>query len=140
MANFPYYGLEVEFSPNSKRKKVVWRPIIEIILLSGRKFISHPVLIDSGSDYNILDFEIASVFGLKLAKGKMRKIYGIGNQAIKTYEHSIQIKIPGFETYVADVLFAKLPGHTLGVLGNSGFFNKFTVEFDYKRKAIEINE
>lgn len=139
MATFPYYAFDVIFSPSSTRKKTVWRPVIEIILIGKKNYISHPVLIDSGSDCNIFDAEVADVLELTLKKGKMRKIYGFGSQAIKTYEHRIEIRIPGLETYTTKALFTKLPGHTLGVLGNVGFFDKFEITFDYENKNIDIN-
>lgn len=140
MATFPYYLFEVKFTPGSKRKKRVWRPVIEVILLKNDKFLSHPVLIDSGADYNLFRGEIAEIFGLKLTSGNKRIIYGLGNQPIKGYKHKIQLRLPGLDTVDTKAIFSKqLSEHAHGVLGNVGFFDKFTVEFDYNNKTIEVS-
>lgn len=140
MATFPYYSFEVRFTSASKRKKTIWRPLIEVILLKNNKYLSYPVLIDSGADYNVFHGEIAEILGLKLTSGNKRVLYGLGNQPIKGYEHNIQLRVPGLNTIDTKAIFSKqLPEYAHGVLGNVGFFDKFTVEFDYGDKTIEIS-
>jgi len=136
---FTYQAFEIEFSSGTKRTQSIWRPVIEIILLKGEKFVGYPVIIDSGADYNIFHAEVADILGINLTKGDNRDIFGLGNQKIKGYEHNIQIKIPGLKTYTTAAVFSKkIPEHAFGVLGNTGFFDHFKVVFDYKKKIIEV--
>lgn len=136
---YPYYAFEVKFSKNSDRKKTIWRPVVEVILLNKRKLVSYPVLIDSGADYNIFHSGVADALGIKLLTGKKRLIYGLGEQSIKGYECKVELKMVGLESISTKAIFTKeLSDHAFGVLGNSGFFNHFKVEFDYKEKTIEV--
>src|SRR3989344_6000303 len=129
---YHYYSFDVEFSPGTKRKKTLWRPIIEIILLYGKRVISYPVLIDSGADYNIFHSGVADALGIKLTSGKKRRIYGLGEQPIKGYEHKIDLKMVGLRSVQSKAIFTKeLSDHAFGVLGNEGFFSHFRVRFDY---------
>ena len=131
---YRYYSFEVEISAGTRRKKTVWRPIVEVILLHGKRIVSYPVLIDSGADYNIFHSVVAEALGINLTSRRKRKLYGLGGQPIKGYEHKINIKMVGLRTVESKAIFTKeLPGHAFGVLGNEGFFDHFEVRFDYNR-------
>ncbi len=136
---YHYYAFDVEFSPGTKRRKTLWRPIVEIILVYGKRIVAYPVLIDSGSDYNIFHSGVAEALDINLTFGKKRRLYGLGEQPIKGYEHKIDLKMVGLKTVKSSAIFTKeLSDHAFGVLGNVGFFNHFKVQFDYGNKIIDI--
>lgn len=137
---FNYKPEEVPLTPTSKRTTIVWRPIIPIILIKGKKLVGYEALMDSGADHNIFHGDLTEILGIKLTLGKSRKVYGLGGQSIKGYIHNLVIKPMGMEKYSAPVIFSKqMPEHSLGVLGNIGFFDKFKVTFDYEKKIIEVS-
>jgi len=136
---FKYKPEEVPVTPTSNRFKLVWRPIIPIILIKGKKFVGYEALIDSGADYNIFHGDLADILGIKLTKGKSRKVYGLSGQPIKGYIHVVEIKLAEMRAFKTSIIFSnQIPKYSLGVLGNEGFFNKFKVQFDYKNKQIEV--
>ena len=136
---FKYKPEEIPVTPTSKRVKVVWRPIIPIILIKGKKLVGYEALIDSGADHNIFHGDLAEIIGLKLTSGKSRKVYGLSGEPIKGYIHNIVIKPIGMKEFSTPVIFSlQIPKHSLGVLGNIGFFDKFEVSFDYKKKKIKV--
>lgn len=93
-------------------------------------------LIDSGADFCIFPTGIAKKIKINFAG--LKKIYFssatgdmvegfISNISLDIGEGSLEIKM----------VFADLPGNT-GILGQFGFFNKFKVSFDLKKKEIEL--
>ena len=139
MLEFPYVSFEVEFTPNTKRKKTIWRPVVEIIIFRGTKFAAYPVLIDSGADYNIFHGDLLLALGGKLTSGKKRNIFGIGNQPLKGYEHKAELKLPGGNKFESKAIFSnQIPDYAFGVLGQEGFFDKYDISFNFNRKIITI--
>lgn len=134
---FTYREIPILFSPATKRKKFIYRPILPVIIIHGKKFVGYEALVDSGADYNIFHSRIAEILGISLTKGHKRRILGIGNQELRGYEHDVTIKIAGRE-YVSKVIFSnKIPPNSFGILGNQGFFDHFKVTFKYP-KYIEL--
>jgi len=140
MIKYPYVSFEVEVAPNSKRKKTIWRPIIELIVFCGTQFAAYPVLVDSGADYNIFHSGLLEALGGKLTKGKKRRIVALGNQPLKGYMHNIKLKLVGGNKFESSAIFSnQIPDHALGVLGQNGFFDRYKITFNYKAKTINIS-
>ena len=134
---FTYREIPILFSPATKRKKFIYRPILPVILIRGKKFVGYEALVDSGADYNIFHSRIAEILGISLTKSHKRQILGIGNQELKGYEHDVNLKIARKE-YISKVIFSnKIPPNSFGILGNQGFFDHFKVTFKYP-KYIEL--
>jgi hypothetical protein len=140
MLEFPYVSFEVTPAPNSKRKKTVWRPVVEIIVFRNKMFAAYPVLIDSGADYNIFHGDLFTALGGKLTSGRKRRIVGLGDQPLKGYEHKIELKLPGGLKYTTQAIFSnQIPDHAFGVLGQEGFFDQHKVTFQYGKKIVSIS-
>ena len=58
---FPYKELPVTFARSSRRKRVVFRPIIPVIFLHNKRIASCEALIDSGADFKIIDREVYKI-------------------------------------------------------------------------------
>lgn len=107
--------------------------------MRGKKIVGYETLIDSGADHNIFHGEVAEVLGIKLTTGKKRKILGISGGPIKGYIHNIEIKPVSMDSFRTPVIFSnQLSPHSQAILGNTGFFDRFKVTFDYKNKSIDI--
>ena len=134
---FIYQELEIEPTPATTRKKLVYRPIIPVILICGKSVVGYLAVVDSGSDYCVFESKVADYLGIKLTSGNKRAIRGISGEPIKGYEHKIIFKIAG-KQYKTKVIFSKqIPPNSFGVLGNQGFFDHFKVTFKYP-KYIEV--
>lgn len=135
---YKYYPLNAR-PFGSTRVKTIWRPIIEAIFIKNKIYISHHILLDSGADVNLFRSEVAEALGIKINSGKKKKAKGIGDTPIKGYEHSFNIRIPGLRAVKTKAIFTNdLPDYAVSIAGNLGFFDKFKVSFDYKRKEIEV--
>ncbi len=137
--NFEYKKLEILPSPATQRKKSVWRPIIPVILKSEEIIVGYEALIDSGADYNVFPTSIAQALGIEVTKGSKRQIVGFGEQKIKGYEHTLELRVSN-KWYSTKIIFSsRMPTYSFGVLGNQGFFNHFLVTLNYLQKDIQIN-
>ena len=132
--DFPY----VQLNKSTKR------PIIPIYVKHGDKAIRYNVLIDSGSDINVFDAEVAEQLGIDVRKGKKGEIHGIGSNGKKTsgidiWSHEVDLFIPGEGTIKSPVAFAyKISDRGHGLLGQVGFFDSFIVRFDYGEDKISV--
>ncbi len=129
-----------------KKKSEFWgsyilRPIIPINLVVGGKELGYAALIDSGADFCIFDGQMGELLGIDVRSGKSLDFGGI--QALtgaEAFLHEITIKVGGWP-YKAKVGFSYdiVPyGH--GILGQKGFFDIFTVKFDYTKEEVELKE
>lgn len=113
------------------------RPIIDLWLnyKHGKMFGPVQALIDSGADYNLFPTEVANIIGIRLTKGVLKIIEGIGDKRIKTYRHlGVKMFVEGysFETFIDFSHEIKVP-----LLGQQGFFDKFKkISFDRVKEEV----
>lgn len=113
------------------------RPIIPIEVSYNGIEIPYEVLIDSGADTSIFDSNIADILGIYVVKGIRREVWGITGVPEYYYLHKVTIVINGLK-YKTDVGFMKLRNQSFGIVGQKGFFDKFTVKFDLQEEEIEV--
>lgn len=134
---FVYQEFEIQPSPATKRKKLIYRPIIPVILINNKKFIEYQALIDTGADFNVFEGGISQFLGIRLTSGNKRQITGLGGEKIKGYEHNMILRTAG-KQYNTKLIFSnQIPPYSFGVLGNQGFFDHYKVTFKYP-KYIEV--
>lgn len=117
------------------------KPIIPITILSNEKQVSYLALIDSGADFCIFDAAIGIYLGIDIKKGEQINFGGIQETGqAEAYLHKITLNIGGFsyETIVGFSDCIAKRGFT--ILGQKGFFDKFSVKFDYSKSEIELKE
>jgi len=94
-------------------------------------------LFDTGSDRNLFPGEVAKYLGVKVEKGKHRKIGGIGNnEPIDAYTHKVKIYV-GSYAFDTDIDFSFK--HQLPILGRIGFMDRYeSIEVNEKKKYIKL--
>lgn len=118
--------------------KDILRPIVDVIVIHNNMIVGYECLVDSGSDYNIFDEKLANTLDIDIKSGNERSIVGVGKQKLIGYEHNLNLRVIG-KSYSAKVIFCKdTSGNAMGILGNQGFFNKFDINFRYRKKYFEI--
>lgn len=113
------------------------RPIIPVEVSCNGIDIPYEVLIDSGADICIFDSNIADILGIDVVKGIRHEVWGITGVPEYYYLHRVTIVINGLK-YKTDVGFMNLRNQSFGIVGQKGFFDKFTVKFDLQEEEIEI--
>lgn len=138
LVEFGYTQFPIKALSSAKRKFFVSRPIIPLTILYKDRFVQYQALLDTGADYNVFHADIADYLGIDLTKGKTIRITGIGGDSIKGYQHKVEIKI-GKNLIQTTIVFSRqIPNNATAVLGNQGFFDHFTVTFNYKNEVISI--
>lgn len=115
-----------------------YRPIIPIDI-ELNEIIRYEVLVDSGADYCMFDEEVAEAIGIEdIATGKMFTFGGVTGDKKVGYWHTVTLSIKGC-TYQTKVGFsAEMRDDGYGIVGQKGFFDRFSIIFDYSNKTLTL--
>ena len=99
-----------------------------------------PLLVDSGAEDVLLDFEVAELMNIDLRGAKEERIYGFGNMEELGYAKQISILVEGFKhPIIADVIFVKNLGIT-GILGQRDLFEHYRITFDKPHRSFSLED
>lgn len=137
----PYKSFQIHPSNKlSPKNTELMRPIIQIDLINKKgKPFGYEALIDSGADYCLFHGVIGEQLGLNVKKGKQLGFYGTSGRSQIAYFHEITFTIQGKEITSTVGFSYGIESLSVGLLGQNGFFDKFTIRFDLKNKIIELN-
>lgn len=124
------------YAPFSKKR--ILRPVIPISIKikNSKRKVRYEALIDSGADLNILPIGLVEVLNINPANLKEIYFSGIDGDIIRGLIAEVIISLDDSD-FITKTVFAEISG-TIGVLGQYGFFDKFTIKFDLKREEIEV--
>jgi hypothetical protein len=112
-------------------------PVIPVTLRNGSTTVECQALIDSGATYNLFHASLAHTLGVDGTNGRKRQFTGISDKIINGYEATIEIRI-GDMFYPVPVYFSDdLNPNAKNMLGQIGFFDRFTVEFEGKTVLVK---
>jgi|SRR3989344_5977979 len=139
--NFKYRKFPV--NPNSHpfpNQKAALRPVIQIDFETPTGGFGYFVLIDSGADYCIFHAKLGEHLGINIKEGKQLTFYGTSGVSQIAYFHQISFKIGG-NLHTCDVGFSyDMEKLAYGLLGQYGFFDRWTVKFEYHKENVELKE
>ena len=119
-------------------KQFISRPIIPVSVHYKDKKIHYEALIDSGADFTILPLGLAEILNIDSSNSKEILFTGVDGGIIKGIIAKVDIEIGGF-SHKTHIVFAEISG-TIGILGQTGFFDKFIVKFDLIKEEIELKQ
>ncbi len=120
------------------QRRTVTRPVIDLLVHFNGKSIEYSALIDSGADYCIFHSDVGEILELDIKSGKKLMFYGTAGSPQHAYFHTIQIEIGGWPMDLYCGFSYDMQSLPYGLLGQTGFFDMFKVEFDYQNKRIEL--
>lgn len=119
--------------------EVVYRPVVDVEFKSrDNEWIElHPYL-DSGADISLIPLSFGKLLGLEINKEEIKELGGIGSDTIPVVIKIIPVRIRGFEfdLKVAWCLKEEVPA----LLGRSGIFEQFHINFKQDEKIIEFTK
>mgnify|MGYP001562644774 CR=1 FL=1 len=118
--------------------KEVWRPVVPIKIINRDKEFGYLALVDSGADFCIFHTEAAEILGIPVNNGKKLRFYGTSGTSQRAYFHTIQIEVAGWPMELYCGFSDDMKSLPYGLLGQTGFFDRFRIEFDYQNKRIEL--
>ena len=113
------------------------RPIIPLFLRVQDITVEYHVLVDSGADFNLFHTGLAGIFGIDLEYADTERISGIGGDVI-AYPFLIDIGVEQHTFFRTPALLTPDLPMSYGIVGQVGFFDKFSVEFTYETKNIAL--
>jgi hypothetical protein len=143
---FPYLCVPTDSSSAFPKRKALYRPVIPIHVYSPdlKYKFRHYALLDTGADYNLFHAGLLDILNVDyLKEGKREDMSGIEGTAVETYFHDVAIEIGPwrYEAYTGFTNYGMVSTSDqmlYGILGQVGFFERFKVTFDYKKREIEI--
>lgn len=122
--------------PYQKDHKGSWYPIIPVRLFNSDKLVDSSALIDSGATISIFKEDVAKPLGINIEKGEEIFLGGVGGR-IKGYIHTLEIEVAN-KKFRIPIVFSYEYLVSLNLLGRDSFFNKFLLNFDERRKKLEL--
>lgn len=118
----------------------ILRPVIPVKISSGGKSISYEVLVDSGSDKCFFDWEIGEIIGINTKNSELHEVFGVGGKISLYYTHPVTLTVGNISNEIIAGFIPKIGGGIVpyGLVGQNGFFDKFSVKFDLKNRGVEV--
>jgi predicted aspartyl protease len=133
---FKYRYLRDSSSPG---RDYIRLPLLKVRLGSGENRPDVVGLVDTGATDCLFDRDVADDLGIELADSDVKREYfGVGGQALVGHIHTIRFQIHGFSEWIeieAAFINTRLPYQ---LLGQSGFFDNYEINFKRYRGRFEI--
>ncbi len=126
---FPVYVHETEFG-------ALVDPTVAVDVKTPGGYARLDFLIDSGADFTILPASLAKPLGVDIGSARKLRITGIACVPVDASVATLTLRIGDFE-FDAPCLFSPIDDAPL-VLGRLGFFSRFNITFDNRRKKIVL--
>jgi hypothetical protein len=107
-------------------------------MTGGRRLSCHAIA-DSGSDHCVFPSQFLPLLNLGLRSAPMEKIAGVASTSVPTHFFNVEIDLQGIFRFPVYAGFTSgLDDIGLGLLGQSGFFDRFNVHFKLAERIYEI--
>lgn len=116
------------------------RPVIPVELSYKNKKLPYNVLIDSGADFCLFNYEVANHLGIPIETGEKSEAIGITGFGSPIYIHTVNLKVKDKLFRIKAGFLENMTNAGYGIVGQVGFFDKFKVIFDYQNGDIELIE
>ena len=123
--------------PGVRPAQYTYRPVIPVTLFAGKGVSEFHALIDSGADQCTFPGLVAQDLGFKIEKGERRLFSGIGGSVL-AYRHTTIITVAKIRLAVEVYYSHQWDDMPFGLLGQEGFFSRFGVHFDYRKKLVHL--
>lgn len=132
----PYIRYQITPS-GSGRREFVYRPVVRILVLKGKKSVPFCALVDSGADETSFPGWVAEELDIEVHGGKKCVFKGIGGSNV-AFGHSVRLLVEEKFPFVCPVYFSdEWNDMPFGILGERSFFSRFSIKFNYPRN-LEI--
>jgi hypothetical protein len=137
----PYSSFPVSASEVYPHGTTAHRPVaLATVTASNGQSVQWIVMPDSGADACLFPLALAIVLKINILKLPKAFTGGVGSQVNVTYYDNLTIDLGNGIVFTAYVGFTQgMDQVGLGLLGQSGFFDRYNVEFLHSRKIFTID-
>jgi hypothetical protein len=143
--DFPYFVIPAKPDGAFPDRKSIRRPIVSISLEKNSRKISTWALVDSGADFCIFPASIAGALGINTPNQNASPFSGTSDSPQIAYFETVRASIwngnqnepaIAFDLYAG---FCETLEHVgLGLLGQEGFFSRFSLSFDFRNNLLKV--
>ena len=126
--------MKLEFAYLKKGKQSF--PVIDVELKGKSRSLIVKALVDSGASFSIFRPEIADYLGIKIEKGKLIYLEGIGGR-ILGYMHDLSLRL-GDKIFTCKIVFSHEFTVSFNLLGRDNFFLPFIISFNEKDQKVSV--
>ena len=126
-SEFPLPEIETEFG----RQPV---PTITLSVKTPSGYRLFDFLIDSGASFTMLPLAFAEVLGVDLGGAREISVMGVEGSGVSTQLAEITLKVGDLELTIPCLFSSN--DDTPSLFGRTGFFSRFNITFDNRRKKI----
>jgi len=143
--SFNYTRVPLDSSEPFPQGQELYRPIVKLRVVSpttGTQ-VGFSAVVDSGADHCMFPLALATALGIDPLTLKKTTTGGVGNSANPTYFCDVRLEIPvSTGSLVVDVyagFCAGVDALGMGLLGQTGFFERFGVSFDRRCQTFQLS-
>jgi hypothetical protein len=138
--SYPYVAFPLPANEAYPQGTVAYRPLaIATIKASNGQSLRWLVLPDSGADACLFPLSLAIMLQIDVLKLPKAITRGVGNSANVTYYDTVSIDLGDGIAFTSYVGFSEgMDQVGLGLLGQAGFFEYYTVEFKHKQRRYTV--
>lgn len=115
------------------------RPVLRLDLLNGDKRLPCYAIVDSGADFCTFPLSFALQLGYNPLETTASTMGGVGNAAVPTFYWDVRLDFSGQLAFDVRASFTEgLDALGIGLLGQTGFFDRLKVMFDYRNGLFHI--
>lgn len=134
----PYSDIPVPASTAFPNGRIASRPILQLTLLNGQNKFSCYAIIDSGADHCAFPRAFMQPLGLDPLVTPTEMSSGVG-ATVPTHFVNLNVDVQGLFQFPAYIGFTTgLDAWGVGLLGQTGFFDRFNVTFRLAEKKCLI--
>ncbi|OIN89242.1 hypothetical protein COW80_01815 [Candidatus Beckwithbacteria bacterium CG22_combo_CG10-13_8_21_14_all_01_47_9] len=134
---FKYSKFSAQPSAAFPDLKEVWRPVVPVTICHNNQEYGYLALVDSGADSCIFHGYIGDLLGIRVREGKTAPLYGVTSGKGEVFYHQVELAIGGWKIK-SKVGFSYDLKYPLGILGQYGFFEFFSIVFDLKKLVVDL--
>ncbi len=135
----PYTELQAPPTSAFPGGRIVRRPVLSLALKNGANRLSCYAIVDSGADHCVFPRSFMQPLGLDPLSAPVDMTSGVGSTNVPTHFTNVMIDLQGliqFPVYAGFTTGMEQLG--MGLLGQTGFFERLKITFDYSMKFYTI--
>ena len=141
IVQFPYSRIQLPASSSHPQGRQLRRPtVVASITAQNGKRVRYFMWLDTGADACLFPTALATMLGIDYLKLPSTLTAGVGSASNITYYANVNVDLgQGVSADVYAGFTEGMNAHGMGLLGQSGFFEKFDVHFSHKSGLFTVS-
>jgi len=143
---FPYVVFPAKSDAAFPNRRLCARPLIKVLLRKGPRSLLTYAIVDSGADQCIFPASLATHLGITIPNPNTYVFSGTQDSPQIAYFDTVTATLWNWNPAEAVITFELYAGFCqtlehvgLGLLGQDGFFSRFTVNFDSRNLQFDVS-